>query len=394
MRVVVCLALDGDDPFQLAPARLHDPPWISGGIRILHELAVAAAAAGYPSEVRGDFHGGVLASLSAAAGVEVGTPTEPRTATADDIVCVPDGIRDPMFFIRVALMVSTPVYLALAPPGLFGWSFVPGWRFVDALDVDPESVGLPEHCVAIDALGFRVWSNAPTTGGAFVAAGVPATVLHYGWPTQFPAEPPKSIDVVTVADNRWAPITREALRGFDGTWRELHTTNEALLTELGQGQIFVHCARIEGDSRLAVEARMMGACCVGLASNRFAVGFDDASGGALVEQPGEVVPVVRRLLGDATELASRQQRARASARSITGWAEYVERVGRAIHDIETDRDRRDARWRQVGSELGGREEALRLAVAELEATNAALRSRRSTSAADAINRLIGRTGAR
>jgi hypothetical protein len=64
-------------------------------VRVLHELAVAAAAAGFESEVRGDFHGPVLAGLCAAAGVHVGTPDEPRQAEPENIVCVPDGLRDP-----------------------------------------------------------------------------------------------------------------------------------------------------------------------------------------------------------------------------------------------------------------------------------------------------------
>ena len=74
MRLVVLLGLDELDPLKLAPARLHDRQSIPGGVRVLHELAVAAAAAGFESEVRGDFHGPVLAGLCAAAGVHVGTP--------------------------------------------------------------------------------------------------------------------------------------------------------------------------------------------------------------------------------------------------------------------------------------------------------------------------------
>jgi hypothetical protein len=58
-------------------------------------------------------------------------------------VCVPDGLRDPTVFIRVALMRSRSVYIALAPPGLFGWSFTPGWRYVEALDIDVDTVGAP-----------------------------------------------------------------------------------------------------------------------------------------------------------------------------------------------------------------------------------------------------------
>ena len=354
-RVVVCLALDERDPWKLASARLHDRTWIPGGVRTLHELAAAAAAAGYETEVRGDFHGGVLAEMSEAAGVHVGTPRHPRKPEPEDLLCVPDGIGDPRFFIRAALMVSRPVYLALAPPGLFGWSFVPGWRYVDALDVDPESVGLAEHCRTIGALGFRVWTNASTLGDAFYSAGVPATVIGGGRPMPLPPEPSKDVDVVSVADNRWASVTRAALRGFNGTWRELPSMqNIELIRELGRGRVLVHCARIEGQSRLALEARSMGTCCVGLKSNRFAIGFDDSSGGAVAAGVEEIPTIVERILSDAAGLSARQERARASARAASGWDSFVDRVGNAIAEIEAASDARDAPWRHVASELAYR----------------------------------------
>ena len=386
MRLVVLLGLDELDPLKLAAARLHDPEWIPGGVRVLHELAVAAAAAGFESEVRGDFHGPVLAGLCAAAGVHVGTPDEARQAEPEDVVCVPDGIRDPTFFIRVALMRSRSVYFALAPPGLFGWSFKPGWRYIDALDIDVDTVGLPEQCRAIDALGFRVWSNAPTTAGAFLAAGVPVTILHEGWCLDIPQEPEKDVDVVTVGQNRWVSITRRALDGFSGTWRELPPmTNEQLITELGRGRVFVHCARVEGHSRLATEARLMGTCCVGLASNRFAAGFDEDAGGALVDRPEEVVGVVERMLADPDELRRRQARARAQARSTTDWALFVQRVGDALTAVEAEveTERADAPWRDLAEQLVRRDR-------NLNDHLALLRARRSVRLADAINRLLRR----
>ena len=351
---------------------------------MLHELAVAAAAAGFESEVRGDFHGPALAGLCATAGVQVGTPTEPRAAEPEDVVCVPDGMVDPTFFIRVALMRSRPVYLAMGPPGLVGWSFTPGWQCIEALDIDVDTVGLPEQCRAIDALGFRVWANAPPIAEAFLAAGVPATILHEGWCVHPPQEPQKDVDVVTVGENRWVSITRRALEGFSGTWRELPSMrNEQLMTELGRGRILVHCARIEGHSRLATEARLMGTCCVGLASNRFAVGFDEHAGGALVDRPEDVVGVVERMLADPDELRRRQARARAQARSTTDWKPFVQRVGDALVAIEAETDRPDAPWRDMGELLERRGR-------DLNDHIALLRARRSIRLADAINRLLRR----
>ena len=332
VRLVVVLGLDDLDALKLARARLHDRQWIPGGVRVMHELAVAAAAAGFESEIRGQVDGTVLAGLCAAAGVHVGTPDQPRQADPEDIVCVPDGVADPTVFIRVALMRSRPVYLAMGPPGLVGWSFAPGWRYIEPNDIDVDTVGLPEQCRAIDALGFRVWANASPIADAFVAAGVPATILHEGWCVDVAREPQKDVDVVTVGEHRWAPITRRALEGFSGTWRELPPMrNEQLISELGRGRVFVHCARVEGHSRLATEARLMGTCCVGLASNRFAVGFDEQAGGALVDRPEDVVGVVERILADPDDLRRRQARARAQARSTTDWKLFVS-TGRRVRE--------------------------------------------------------------
>ena len=236
---------------------------------------------------------------------------------------------------------------------------MPGWRYADAHDIDTETVGLPEYCRAIQAFGFRVWSNVSTTAGAFIEAGVPATVLGEAWPFPIPPEPPKDVDVVTVGANRWASITRKALERFRGTWRELpEMPHERLITELGRGRVLVHCSRVEGNSRLGTEARLMGTCCVGLASNRFAVGFDETAGGAMVEQVDDVADVVERLLADTADLERRQALARAQARQQTDWDAFVGRVGDAISAIESESERPDAPWREIAGLLAERERHL------------------------------------
>jgi hypothetical protein len=103
-----------------------------------------------------------------------------------------------------------------------------------------------------------------------------------------------------------------------------------LQRELGRGRVFVHCMRIEGHSRLGAEARRAGTVTVGLASNRFATGFDEASGGALAVRVEDVRPLVESMLADPEDLARRQQRARATAARESSWDEYVRRVGDAI----------------------------------------------------------------
>jgi hypothetical protein len=153
------------------------------------------------------------------------------------------------------------------------------------------------------------------------------------------------------------------------------------MQELGRGQIFVHCARVEGHSRLATEARLMGTCCVGLASNRFAAGFDEEAGGALVDRPEDVVGAIDRMLADPNELRGRQARARAQARQVTDWKLFVGRVGDALAAIEDETERPDAPWRDVAEQLLRRD-------GDLSDTLAALRARRSVRLADAIDRLV------
>jgi hypothetical protein len=120
-----------------------------------------------------------------------------------------------------------------------------------------------------------------------------------------------------------------------------------------------------------------------LSSNRFAVGFDEDAGGALVDRPEDVVGVVERMLADPDELRRRQARARAQARSTTGWQPFVQRVGDALVIIEAETDRPDAPWREMGELLDRRGR-------DLNDHIALLRARRSIRLADSINRLLRR----
>ena len=127
----------------------------------------------------------------------------------------------------------------------------------------------------------------------------------------------------------------------------------------------------------------MGTCCVGLASNRFAVGLDEDAGGALVDRPEDVVGVVERMLADPEDLRRRQARARAQARSTTDWKLFVQRVGDALAAIEAETERPDAPWRDLGELLVRRDRDLN---DHLEL----LRARRSLRLADSVNRLLRR----
>ena len=174
----------------------------------------------------------------------------------------------------------------------------------------------------------------------FRSAGVPLTVLHEGWPTQLPAEPPKDVDVVTVGDNRWAAVTRKALEGFGGSWRELPALNNAqLVSEIGRGRVFVHCPRIEGSLTTRRGGASKGTYCVDHCRR---TASRSASTTPRVARWRTALRTYRPSStgSSATACAVRQHLARASARAETGWADYVERVGDAIAAVEAEAERK------------------------------------------------------
>ncbi len=164
MRVVLCLGLHADDPFQLAPARLHEPPWISGGVRDVHELAVAAAAAGYETEVRGDFDRNVLAELCAGRrGARSATPAEPPGRPSPTTPVRPRRHPRPRLLHPRrphAEHARVPRAGAAGPVRLVVRAGVAATRTRSRST--RRASAAPSTARAIDALGYVVWSNAPT----------------------------------------------------------------------------------------------------------------------------------------------------------------------------------------------------------------------------------------
>jgi hypothetical protein len=98
---------------------------------------------------------------------------------------------------------------------------------------------------------------------AWVRDREPTTGNHRGGvgrPAPYPEPAAKSVDLITLADNRWVALARAALSGLrPGMTRvELPTlARDCVLERLGTARIMVHPARIEGRSRLSEEARAM-----------------------------------------------------------------------------------------------------------------------------------------
>jgi hypothetical protein len=322
---------DGDRGWELPAALPTDHGWLGGGRRTMHELAVAVACAGVPVELRGEFDEAVLRELAGAAGACPDLPDRPRAPAEDDTVFVYEGVPDPLVYARLALSPAHPVLMLLAPPGLCGWPFSAEWSEPDPLTVPLEAVGRPEHFQAAGAVGFELWTNAPDLRAAAERAGVACRSVGRGLPHAFPQPArDKDIEVLALANNRWAPladvVVEELGRRGVTVVRPPRVTNRELIELLGRARVLIHPMRIEGNSRLACEARAMGAVPVVLEGNPFASNLDDAHGAVAVPSPEEMAGATCGLLADEARLERLAATGMEWARAEFAWEPYVERV--------------------------------------------------------------------
>jgi hypothetical protein len=273
--------------------------------------------------------------------------------------------------------------LVLSATGLFGWPFTAGWERREPLDVDPAAVGHPEHLAAMDALGFTVWTNNPHVMRQAADAGVVAHDLKSGLPTPPPAVPAKTVDVVAVTDNRWWPLTERAVASLDGgvtVDRVPSLTRDELQHRLGAGRIFLHMAAIEGHSALGEEARLHGTVPIGLASNRFGVGFREDEGGLAVERPEDAGAAVSALLGDPQRLARVADAGRRKAVDELRWEPFVAKVRAALDALPEGDAARPARG-EIGRMLADERLGLLGLANEAQGRWEELRGRRSVGVA-------------
>src|SRR4051794_31949855 len=199
-----------DAGWAMPAAEPHDSGWLGGGRRTMHELAVAIAATGRPVEFRGEMSVPVLDELSAAAGVRVALPSEPRVPGRGDVVIVNEGVADPRIYSRLLLSPARSVLMVLAPTGQFGWPFTEEpWAPPDPDVLDLDSLSRPEHYAGAAALGFELWTHTPALAATVHTAGIECTLLGRGVPEPFPSPAAeRDIDVLMLARSHWPAVSR------------------------------------------------------------------------------------------------------------------------------------------------------------------------------------------
>jgi hypothetical protein len=161
----------------------------------------------------------------------------------------------------------------------------------------------------------------------------------------YPERLPKRWDVVTLANNRWAELAGEVLTRLDPAISRHQIpagSNDEVLRQLGQGRLLIHPLRIEGDSRIGLEARAMGTVPVVL-KNPFSLGLDEHGGAVPVSSLDEMPAAVVDLLGDPDRLAAYRARALRSAHEQVDWTAYVSRIDAALASAPPDDPAREAR---------------------------------------------------
>jgi hypothetical protein len=372
-RVVVCVPEPGPIHWELPPAKPHERSDIQGGIRTMHELAVAAAAGGHSVEMRGPVSRPVLDALAAAAGVRPSLPDRERGLTEHDIVVNVEGQDDPLRYARWLLSPARMVLALLAPPGLFGWPFASPWRVEDPTAIALESVARPEHFKAMAALDIDVWTHMSRVDELARAEGVRCSFIGSGDPVPLPPLVASSDGpVVYLQANRWRALAEQVARGMRTPVQMIPQGDHAtVMAALARARVLLWPARVEGHGRLLWEARARGTVVVGLASNAYATGLDEASGAVAVEDLAQMPEAVESLLEDPRRLQALSQAGWRSAHEQVDWARYVERVDEAITAVQERQPNPAASARSTFGELLGTmlDERLRAIerVAELDA---------------------------
>jgi hypothetical protein len=331
-RIVVWGSGIDDPPWQLPASVLVDRPWIGGGERTLYEIAVASASLGLETELRGVVARRQFEELCEAVGArpEVGNLPE-RDPAEGDIVVLWEGHRNTLPYLLVSLSPARGVIAVLAAPGLFGPGLEGGFSAPDPLTVDLDSLALPRHYHAMDAFGFDLWTNSPAVKETASRAGVDCSFIGTGQPLPFPDPGPKTNDVAIVGTNRWVSLARQVGDALGFPYVEIPEGDRvAILAAFAASRILVLPSRVEGQSRLQLEARAVGCIPVALSTNRFAAGMDDSGGAVLVPSVEEMPDAVRTLLADPERLEARAARAVRTAREQVDWDAFVRRLASVV----------------------------------------------------------------
>jgi len=313
-----------------------DRPFISGGERSLYELAVAGAVLGLEVELRGDINRIIFEAVTSAAGAGPRVGLEPRRPDGADLIVIPET-ADKNLLATLVLSSARRVMLLLAPPGLCGWSFEPGWTVPDPITVPLDAIGTPWSYRQLEGSGLTLWTNAHGIAEAGYRSGVEVEWIGTGTPVPFPDEIGKQFDVAVVVANRWASWAREVADRLEvASVLSVPATPSAysLSPWLAAARILLWPSRVEGISRIAREARAVGTVPITLDTNPFATVDDHGPGVVLVSDLDGIAGAARQLLADPSRLAALADQARTGARHQADWATYVARVGETIKILE------------------------------------------------------------
>lgn len=333
MRTSVCVG-GADSPWQLPASVPDDRISVGGGERTMYELSFALAELGHDVELRGRVSRSVFAELAAVTRAAPSIDAAARRPEADEVVLMLEGFVDPLVFGAVAMSPARAVLLLLAPAGLMGWDFQPGWSLPEPLSVDVAAVNQPRSYQAMHELGFELWTHSHGIHAAVAAAGVPCAWVGQGSPGPPPALVAKAHDVAIVGGNRWEPLARQVLDGLPVTPLVTPTgTNAQVLAALGSARLVVHPMRVEGTSRLGIEARAVGTVPVVL-DHAFGAGFTTEEGAVVVPTLAQLREAVTDLLGDPDRVQGLAAQGLDFARRWRDWPSYLSRLDQALRHEE------------------------------------------------------------
>ena len=340
----------------VAGAELHERTDIQGGIRTMHELAVAVAATGRQVELRGAVSR-PIARLPRGRRRRMPGAALRRTRRPGgrDIVVIPEGGEDPLRFARYVLSRARLVLAILAPTGQFGWPFVSPWKAEPHLTVPLDTLGRPEHFRAMASLGIDLWTHMTRIHELALAAGARCEFIGNGDPRPQAPASPKDTPVVFLEASRWRPLRGRGRRADahprpdDPGGRPGDDRLQSL-----PGPRCCSCPRAWRATAVFCARRARWAPSWSASRAR-------STPWAWMRPPErspstrlqEMAGTVEDLLADPGRLLAISEAGRASARAQLDWPRYVDRVDRAITATEEREDDAGASARaEFGERIG------------------------------------------